>query len=78
MAWIEVVDEEDWDGELAELRPRLVDRVENKVDGIMAIQSLNPEAMAANDALYRSAMRGTASLPKVDRNALRVLAANEP
>lgn len=73
MAWIEVVDEEDWDGELSALRGRLADPGSDRVDAIMAIHSLNPGAMAAHDSLYRSAMRSTASLRKVERELIAYL-----
>jgi len=67
MAWIETIDEDDWEGDLAALRGRVVDPNHDRVDAIMSIHSLNPDAMAAHDALYRSAMRGTRSLRKVER-----------
>ena len=55
------------------------DRDRDRVDNIMQIHSLNPQGMAAHDALYRSAMRGTATLRKVDREliAMVVSAAND-
>ena len=36
----------------------------------MQIHSLNPRALAAHDALYRSAMRGTGTLRKVERELI--------
>ena len=73
MAWIDVVDDEEWDGDLAALRPRVVDRGTDRVDEIMAIHSLNPQALAAHDALYGSAMRGTASLRRVERELIALV-----
>lgn len=70
MAWIETLAEDDWEDDLAALRGRVVDPNHDRVDAIMAIHSLNPEGMAAHDVLYRSAMRGTKSLPKVDRELI--------
>ena len=70
MAWIEVIDDGDWEGDLAALRPRVADLATDRVDAIMAIHSLNPDGLAAHDALYRSAMRSTETLPKADRELI--------
>ena len=72
MAWVRVIDDDEWsdDPQLAELHPRVVDRTYGRVDHILAIHSLNPTAMAAHDALYRSAMAGTATLRKVERELI--------
>ncbi len=73
MAWIRTIREDEWDGELADLYARLVDRAADRVDNIMQIHSLNPTAMAAHNALYVSAMAGTASLGKVERELIALL-----
>ena len=70
MAWIRTIREDEWDGELADLYPEVADRTQGRVDNIMQIHSLNPRALAAHDALYRSAMRGTATLRKVERELI--------
>ena len=70
MSWIEIIDDGDWAGELAALRERVADPQTGRVDHIMAVHSLNPRSLAAHDAVYRSAMRGTASLRKVDRELI--------
>lgn len=70
MAWIETIREDQWAGELAELYERVVDKTAGRVDNIMQIHSLNPKALAAHDALYRSAMAGTATLRKVERELI--------
>ena len=79
MSWIDTIDSDEWDGDLGEMRGRVADPKTKKVDHIMSIHSLNPESLAAHDALYRSAMSGTATLRKVDREmiALIVSAINE-
>ena len=79
MAWIETIREDEWDGELAELYPAVVDRARDRVDNIMQIHSLNPAGLAAHNALYGSAMAGTAGLRKVEREliALVVSSINE-
>jgi len=70
MSWIEVVDDTTWDGELGDLKDRVVDPRSGRVDHIMSVHSLNPRGMAAHDAVYRSAMRGTAALRKVERELI--------
>ena len=70
MAWIETVPENEWEDELAELYPLVADTTHDRVDNIMQIHSLNPRALAAHDALYRSAMRGTPTLRKVERELI--------
>lgn len=67
MAWIETVPDDEWEGELAALHGEVVDREHHRVDHIMAIHSLNPRGLAAHSALYSSAMAGTATLRKVER-----------
>ena len=79
MAWIRTIREDEWEGPLGVLHPDVVDRELGRVDNIMQIHSLNPEALAAHSALYRSAMAGTATLRKVEREliALVVSSINE-
>jgi alkylhydroperoxidase family enzyme len=70
VAWIDTIREDEWGGELAALYERVVDKSADRVDNIMQIHSLNPRALAAHDALYRSAMAGTATLRKVERELI--------
>ena len=73
MTWIETIDESQWDGELAALRKQVADPATGLVDNIMAVHSLDAGSMQAHLALYRQAMRGTASLPKVDREMIALI-----
>ncbi len=73
MAWIRTEREDKWSGELADLRPEVVDRDHDRVDNILQIHSLNPRAMAAHSALYRSAMAGTRTLRKVERELIALV-----
>lgn len=73
MARIEVIDDNDWHGELAELHPLVVDPKWGRVDNILAVHSLNPQGMAAHQALYQSAMSGTATLRKVERELIALV-----
>ncbi len=63
MAWIEQIPDAKWDDGLRES----VGGDPGRVDAIMAVHSLNSRGMAAHQALYESAMTGTASFGKVDR-----------
>ncbi len=69
MSWIQQVPDDQWcdDERLAELHRQVVDPESGKVDHIMAVHSLNPTGLAAHNALYISAMTGTATLRKVER-----------
>lgn len=73
MSWIETVDDESWDGDLASLFQRVADPETGRVDHIMGVHSLNPRSLDAHDTLYRSAMRGTATLRKVDRELIALV-----
>lgn len=79
VAWIQMIDEEHAEGELAALYERTADPRYGRVDHIMQVHSLHPAGLRAHDELYRAVMRGTATLPKVDREmiALVVSAINE-
>jgi alkylhydroperoxidase family enzyme len=71
-SWIEQVPDDEWmsDPGLAPLHSEVVDTETGRVDNIMAVHSLNPRGLAAHDALYRSAMAGTATLRKVERELI--------
>ncbi len=78
-AWIDIVPDDQWadDPALAEQYDGVVDTGFAKVDNIMAIHSLNPQAMAAHNALYTSAMTGTATLRKVEREMVALVVSLE-
>jgi alkylhydroperoxidase family enzyme len=76
-AWIDTVPEGEWTGALSELHPQVVDRDTGRVDHIMAVHSLNPRAMAAHQAVYASAMSGTATLRKVERELIALVVSLE-
>lgn len=77
-AWIETVPDQDWtDGRLADLHPDVVDDAHGRVDNIMSIHSLSPEGLAAHHGLYRSAMAGTATLRKVERELIALVVSLE-
>jgi alkylhydroperoxidase family enzyme len=70
MAWIETIPDDQWEGVLARDAPGVRDPKTGRVDHILGIHSLNPRAMAAHNAVYSSAMTGTKSLRKVDRELI--------
>ena len=73
MAWIDTIREDEWDGELGRLYAGVVDAMHQRVDNIMQIHSLDPPAMAAHQAVYASAMSGTRSLRKVERELIALV-----
>jgi len=76
--WIDVVPDDDWtQGPLADLRADVVDPTSDRVDHIMSIHSLSPAGLAAHHGLYRSAMSGTSSLRKVDREMIALVVSLE-
>jgi alkylhydroperoxidase family enzyme len=79
MPWIETIHEDDWDGELGALRDEVIDQGTGRVDWIMRIHSLDAGSLDAHKVLYRQAMKGTATLRKVEREmiALVVSGVNE-
>lgn len=73
MAWIDTIPDDSWHGELAELRSTVRDDATDRVDHIMSIHSLNPRGMAAHQTLYESAMSGTKTLRRVERELIAVV-----
>ena len=80
MAWIRTVPDGDWEdggGSLADLYAEVVDPVHGRVDHIMAVHSLNPRGLSAHLGLYASAMTGTATLRKVERELIALVVSLE-
>ena len=80
MAWILTVPDGDWvdgGGSLAELHAEVVDPVHSRVDHIMAVHSLNPRGLSAHLGLYTSAMAGTSTLRKVERELIALVVSLE-
>lgn len=77
MGRIDVIPDDAWDGALSELYPRVVDPVFGRVDNILAVHSLNPRGMAAHQGLYESAMAGTETLRKVEREIIALVVSIE-
>jgi alkylhydroperoxidase family enzyme len=80
VAWIRTVPDSDWgagDPPLAELHAKVVDPTHGRVDHIMAVHSLNPRGLGAHLGLYTSAMAGTATLRKVERELVALVVSLE-
>jgi len=79
MAWISKIDDGDWktSDTLASLYDKVVDQESGAVDNIMSIHSLDAGSMSAHLALYQQAMRGTATLRKVEREMIALLVSRE-
>ncbi len=73
MAWIDTKREDEWDGALAELYGRVVDREHNRVDNIMQIHSLDPSGLEGHLGVYNAAMSGTKTLRKVERELIALI-----
>ena len=73
MARIEMIPDDSWDGELGEPHPRVVDPTHRRADNILAVHSLNPRSMAAHQGLHESAIAGTATLRKAERELIALV-----
>lgn len=78
MAWIHQIDPANAPPELAAAYAR-VGAVRGRVANILAVHSVNPAAMTAHLALYRTLMFGPSELSRAERETLAVAvsAANE-
>ena len=77
MSWIAVIPELEAEGELLALYDELyaphTGEPRGQLDNILQVHSLDPQSLRAHLALYRSAMTGTASLPKIERELIGVV-----
>lgn len=73
MPWIDAPHEDDWEGDLADLRANVTDPTYQRVDWVMRIHALDAGSLHAHDVLYRQAMRSTKTLRKVEREMLAVV-----
>lgn len=73
MPWIDAPHENDWDTSLDDLRSEVTDRTFSRVDWIMRIHALDAGSMNAHHVLYRQAMKGTATLRKVEREMVALV-----
>ncbi len=73
MAWIRVIDEEDATGRLSELYAEHAAPDTGAVDNILKVHSIAPGGLEAHLGVYSSAMRGTPTLRKADRELIAVV-----
>ncbi|TET52321.1 MAG: peroxidase [Anaerolineales bacterium] len=66
-AWIDVIDEDDADGELAAAYAECADPNTGRAANIMKVHSLNPRSMLDHRALYRTLMFGPSPLRRYQR-----------
>lgn len=70
MPWIRTPHEDEWEGDLAEMKDEVIDPKHDRVDWIMRVHALDAGSMKAHRGLYRQAMKGTETLPKVEREMI--------
>lgn len=73
MPWIDAPHEDEWDESLEELKDDLTDPTWERVDWIMRIHALDAGSMNAHNVLYQQAMKGTATLRKVEREMIALV-----
>ena len=71
--WISTISDSEATGKLARLYDRVRDPETGGLDHIMQVHALHPEGLDSHFMLYRSVMRGTDTLPKVDREMLALV-----
>ena len=76
-AWLRVIPESEAEGELLALYDELYapypGEPRGQLDNILQVHSLDPGSLRAHLALYRNAMTGSATLPKVERELIGVV-----
>ncbi len=77
MSWIDTFSDDDWPDELADVRESVSDPGTGRIDNIMAVHSIDPASLRAHLTLYRQAMRGTPTLPRVDREMIALVVSQQ-
>ena len=72
MAWIQVINEDEATGRLAELYAKMVEPW-GGVDNILKIHSLNVKSMKTHYQLYAHLMRGRSDLSRIQREMIAVV-----
>jgi alkylhydroperoxidase family enzyme len=72
MAWIDMISEENADGELKQVYTQLLEPW-GGVDNIMKIHSLNLPSLLAHDLFYRTLMYGKSELSRLQREMIAVV-----
>ena len=72
MAWINVISEDQAEGELATQYSQLIEPW-GGVDNILKIHSLNPESLRAHVLLYKTVMYGKSPVKRPQREMIAVV-----
>jgi len=72
MAWIKIIHEDEAEGELKKLYEKLVEPW-GGVDNILKIHSLNPASLSGHFELYKTLMRASSDLTRVQREMIAVV-----
>ena len=72
MAWINMIDEAEAEGALADMYSKLIEPW-GGVDNIMKIHSLNVPSLVGHFELYKTLMRGKSELSRVQREMIAVV-----
>lgn len=73
MPWIEAPHEDEWASEFDEIKEKVADPAYRRVDWIMRIHGLDSGSLNAHNTLYVQAMKGTATLRKVEREMVALV-----
>ena len=73
VAWIEVVADEDAEGELAAAYAENIDTSTGQVDHILKIHSLHPQTLLDHVQLYKTLMYGKSPIKRPQREMIAVV-----
>lgn len=73
MAWIKMIEENQANGELADLYEELANNPKNRVAHILKVHSLKPKTLKAHLDLYRTIMFGESNLSRRQREMIAVI-----
>jgi len=72
-AWINVISEEEAEGELKSLYEQEFDSEKQGTDNILAVHSLNPPTLRAHADLYHTVMHAKSPLSRSEREMVAVI-----
>jgi len=72
-AWIEVIPEDEAEGELKALYEQEFDAERQGTDNILAVHSLNPPTLRAHADLYHTVMHAKSPLSRTEREMVAVV-----
>jgi len=72
-AWIQVIPEDEAEGELESLYEQEFDAEKQGTDNILAVHSLNPPTLRAHADLYHTVMHAKSPLSRTEREMVAVV-----